>query len=158
MNWLFRPMTTADLPEVMAIEERCFVHAWDEACFLGELVAPLSSCLVCCHQSVVVGYMVYRVVVDECHLLSVAVDPGFQRKGMAKRLVKALFDDASRRGARLVWLEVRPSNAAARRLYEHMGFEQVERRLRYYENDGEDALVMARALEGRLADLFEEEG
>jgi [ribosomal protein S18]-alanine N-acetyltransferase len=80
--------------------------------------------------------------VDEAHITTFAVHPGFRRRGIGERLLLALFDLSLARMAREATLEVRLSNIAARRLYEKYGFRPVGIRPRYYSDDGEDALIM----------------
>jgi len=152
----YRYMGAADLDDVLDIEEQCFRNAWDMNCFLGELAAPLSHCVVCCDQGQVVAYSVYRVVVDESHLLNVAVAPSHRGKGLGKTMMHRLMEDSRFLGAHVLWLEVRPSNQVARQLYKSLGFRQVDRRPRYYEDNGEDALILALALDGRLDEIIEE--
>jgi ribosomal-protein-alanine N-acetyltransferase len=90
----------------------------------------------------VVGYGGLWLMVDEAHVTSVAVRPGFRGKGLGELLMLALFDIATRLGARWVTLEVRVSNAVARRLYAKMGFREAGTRPRYYTDNNEDAVVM----------------
>jgi [ribosomal protein S18]-alanine N-acetyltransferase len=89
----------------------------------------------------VVGYICPMQVLDEGHILNVAVDPDCRGMGVGRALVQRVLDDFRASGAAFVSLEVRVSNVAAICLYRQMGFAEVGRRKRYYEN-GEDALMM----------------
>ena len=77
------------------------------------------------------------------HLLNLAVHPQHRRRGIAWNLLVEALNQARAQGARVAWLEVRPSNTAARALYESFGFEEVGRRRRYYDDTQEDAILLA---------------
>jgi len=87
----------------------------------------------------VVGWLEERLVASELYVLGVGVDPAWRRRGVATALVRACLVRAS-----VVHLEVRASNAAARRLYAGLGFDEVGLRARYYA-DGDDAVLLTRA-------------
>lgn len=93
----------------------------------------------------VLGYVLFWHVTDEIHLLNVAVDPNERRRGHGRRLVEEVIDYARTHEAAKVLLEVRVSNAAAVALYEGLGFEEFNRRPRYYD-DGEDAIEMMKLI------------
>lgn len=94
----------------------------------------------------VVGYVVARAVVDEGEILNLAVAPAHQRRGVGQKLARAALDRLGASGARTVYLEVRESNAAARHLYESLGFEVFARRSNYYRRPVEAALVLKAAI------------
>jgi ribosomal-protein-alanine N-acetyltransferase len=93
-------------------------------------------------QTAVVGYGGLWLMVDEAHVTSVAVHPQFRGKGLGELLMLSLMEVALRLNARFVTLEVRVSNAVARKLYEKLGFRQAGIRPRYYTDNNEDAVVM----------------
>jgi ribosomal-protein-alanine N-acetyltransferase len=90
----------------------------------------------------VLGWALTWIAADEVHLLDLAVEPTARRRGMARALLEAIVMDARANGGRLVLLEVRASNAAARSLYAALGFAQTDVRRAYYSDNGEDAVVM----------------
>jgi len=90
----------------------------------------------------IVGFAGLWMMVDEAHITTFAVRQGWRRQGIGERLLLALFDMARARHAQVATLEVRPSNVAARRLYEKYGFALTGIRPRYYSDDNEDALIM----------------
>jgi ribosomal-protein-alanine N-acetyltransferase len=94
------------------------------------------------------GYVCSWVVADEMKISNVAVAAPMRRRGLARTLLRSLLGVARERGCRVVSLEVRLGNRAARSLYESLGFRAVGRRPRYYRPDGEDALLMDLLLEG----------
>ncbi len=134
-----RKLTTLsdqDLEQILSIERRCFSDPWRPSMFR---VSEQEGILVAEENTKLLGYGCYLRVLDECHILNVAVDPEHRRRGIGRRLVESMA--AVSDGIRDVYLEVRPSNLNAIRLYEGMGFGVIGRRKGYYP-DGEDAVVM----------------
>jgi ribosomal-protein-alanine N-acetyltransferase len=136
-------MTLDDLRAVHAIERASFSVPWPDDAYRNELLTNrLASYVVARAGEVVVGFAGLWVMVDEAHVTTFAVDPGWRRRGVGERLLLALLDIAVTRRAREATLEVRLSNMPARRLYEKFGFRPVGIRPRYYSDNGEDALIM----------------
>ena len=149
-----RRLTYADLPQVMAIERRAFPTPWSLAMFVLELSKPSGMCLTALRDGRLVGYVICSRYDTVWHVMNVAVDPDARRTGVATALLGDLVARIDDREARFT-LEVRPSNAAARRLYEHFGFRSAGLRKRYYQDNGEDAVIMWRTpatLVGRVDD------
>jgi [ribosomal protein S18]-alanine N-acetyltransferase len=92
----------------------------------------------------VVAYAAVWMVVDQAELGDIAVAAEWRRRGIARRLMDTVLEHVERRGVREIFLEVRPSNHEARRLYERYGFEAIGRRKNYYSSPREDALVLRR--------------
>ncbi len=137
------PMTVTDLDSVLAIERVSFLTPWSRAAFVYELKQNrVARCWVARHSRDVVGYLCLWEVGPEVHITNIAVHPGWRRRGVARTLLGGLMEDARRRGITQVILEVRPTNAEARGLYESFGFRVIGRRRGYYPDTGEDALVM----------------
>ncbi len=142
-------MSPADLDEVLAIERASFSMPWSRGAFLYEMEQNrVARCNVIREDGRLVGYVCLWEVADELHITNIAVHPSARRRGIGRALLGQLLDDARGRALRLVILEVRPSNAAARALYESFGFRVVGRRRGYYYDTGEDALVMEATLGG----------
>ena len=140
-------MTLVDLPRVLAIERASFKTPWTEENFRHEIENnPLAWNLVARRGGRVVAFACVYVVADEVMINDVATEPEERRGGLARTLLRHVLDGASVRGCRRATLEVRPSNAAARSLYEAFGFVTVGRRPGYYSDSGEDALLMERPL------------
>jgi ribosomal-protein-alanine N-acetyltransferase len=138
-----RPLAYPDLPQVIAIERRAFPTPWSLAMFVLELSKPLSVCLAAIEDASIVGYLVCSRYADVWHLMNIAVDPSFQRRGYARMLLDEML---SRAGPDEPYtLEVRTSNLAAISLYERFGFRPAGTRPRYYHDTGEDAMIMWRA-------------
>jgi ribosomal-protein-alanine N-acetyltransferase len=142
-----RPMGPADLDEVVRLERICFADPWSALAFSEEIRrGPEALNRVLRLPDRLVGYSVAWTVVGEVHLANLAVDPAFRGQGAAGALLHDLLREGTRRGAEVVWLEVRISNAGAIRLYEKFGFRAVSIRKNYYVKEREDALVMSRPL------------
>jgi [ribosomal protein S18]-alanine N-acetyltransferase len=150
-----RRLTYADLPQVLGIERRAFTTPWSLAMFVLELSKPAGICLAAMKGRRMVGFLVcsrYDVV---WHIMNVAVDPVERRAGIATAMLLDLFDRIDDTDARFT-LEVRESNEGAIALYERYGFRAAGRRRRYYQDNGEDAVIMWRTqatLAGRLDDV-----
>jgi [ribosomal protein S18]-alanine N-acetyltransferase len=135
-----RKLVYGDLPNVLAVERRSFGTPWSLAMFVLELSKPSGVCLAAEDEDGLVGYLVCSRYADVWHLMNVAVDPARRRAGIASSLIRRLFAEVGP-GSRLT-LEVRTSNAGAIRMYEGFGFEAAGHRRRYYQDNGEDALIM----------------
>src|SRR5881409_3939194 len=141
-------MRPLDLDDVLSIERASFSMPWSHGAFLYEMEQnQVARCFVVRHGARVAGYVCLWEVADELHITNIAVHPSARRRGIGRALLGQLLDDARGRALRLVILEVRPSNAAARALYESFGFRVVGRRRGYYYDTGEDALVMENDLQ-----------
>jgi len=144
-----RPLSYSDLPQVIAIERRAFPTPWSLAMFVLEL------CLAAIVEKRIVGYTICSRYDTVWHVMNVAVDPDLRRRGVGGRLLQELYIRVGRPDARFT-LEVRCSNTPAIRLYERDGFRAAGLRRRYYQDNGEDALIMWRTpatLLGRLDDV-----
>jgi ribosomal-protein-alanine N-acetyltransferase len=138
-----RPMAEADLPAVMAIENAIYPFPWTLGNFRDSLAAGY-SCWVYAAEGAPIGYAVLVQAVDEAHLLNLSIAAERQRQGWGGALLQRVCAGARERGARLLFLEVRPSNVGALRLYERHGFERIGLRRNYYPAPGgrEDALIL----------------
>jgi ribosomal-protein-alanine N-acetyltransferase len=137
------PMTLDDLDAVHAIERASFAVPWPDDAYRNEIrTNRLATYVVARIGEDVVGFAGLWVMVDEAHVTTFAVDPRWRRRGVGERMLLALLDIAVARQAREATLEVRLSNIPARKLYEKHGFRPVGIRVRYYSDNGEDALIM----------------
>lgn len=143
----FRPMLKSDIKAVAAIEAAAYEFPWSDATFRDCFKARYQS-WVGEYQTAVVAYGILSVVLDEAHVLNLCVSPQAQGKGYGRRLMQKLIDEAAAQKADTLFLEVRPSNEPALRLYDSLGFNEVGRRKGYYPAQGgrEDALLLALAL------------
>ncbi len=142
-----RRMEPADLAEVMEIERSSFSTPWPLQTFHGLLRRADSLLWVAEAGDRVVGYAVVWIVLDQAELGDIAVAEAWRRRGIGRLLLDTVLDAMAERGVRELFLEVRPSNVEARRLYERYGFDEVGRRKDYYSRPREDALVLRRLLQ-----------
>jgi ribosomal-protein-alanine N-acetyltransferase len=150
-----RRLVYTDLPEVIAIERRVFPTPWSLAMFVLELSKQSGICLAAVCEGELVGYLICSRYDTVWHVMNVAVDTKHQRRGLASAMLAELYDRVNDDEARFT-LEVRRSNAVAIHLYEREGFRAAGMRRRYYQDNGEDALVMWRTpatLAGSLLDV-----
>ncbi len=142
-----RPMSEADFPAVMAIENDIYAFPWTLGNFRDSLAAGY-CCSTYMFDAELLGYGVLMLAADEAHLLNLSVAKARQRQGYGSMLLQRLCTLAGGLGAGLVFLEVRPSNLAGVRLYERHGFEHVGIRRDYYpaQQGREDALIFSLAL------------
>jgi [ribosomal protein S18]-alanine N-acetyltransferase len=145
-----RLMQPADLKSVAAVERAAYQYPWSLGIFRDCLLAGY-YCLVLDVGGSVTGYGIMSVAAGEAHLLNLCVHPSAHRLGYGRRLLSALMLRAVDSGSDRVFLEVRPSNEIALRLYSSVGFEQVGIRPAYYqaENGREDAVILAATLQPR---------
>jgi ribosomal-protein-alanine N-acetyltransferase len=152
-----RRLTYADLPQVIALERRAFPTPWSLAMFVLELSKASGVCLAALRDGELVGHMICSRYDTVWHVMNIAVDPDARRQGVATALLHELIERiGGANGEAQITLEVRPSNEGAIRLYDRFGFLAAGRRKRYYQDNGEDALVMWRTpatLAGRLDDI-----
>jgi ribosomal-protein-alanine N-acetyltransferase len=137
-----REMTSDDLDEVLTIERTSFPTPWTKAMFAEELFIPLCHDLVALCGERIVGYICFSIVVDEVHLRNIAVHRDWKRRGVASKMIAEMICLSSERGADKVTLEVRESNRGAIDLYTKFGFVVKGVRPLYYNDTGEDALIL----------------
>jgi ribosomal-protein-alanine N-acetyltransferase len=163
------PMHLDDLDEVLVIERVAFPVPWSLRSYRWELTVNDHACYLVARRrqpakgqsppglgrqirrasemktddrSPVLAYGGFWLVIDEAHIGTLAVHPDWRRRGLGSLLLVALLDKAVEMGAVFATLEVRVSNVAAQNLYRTFGFERVGLRRRYYQDNGEDALIM----------------
>ena len=142
-----REMCETDIPAVLALESSAYSFPWTEGIFRDCLRVGY-YCSVLEVNFVLVGYGIISSGAGEAHLLNLCVREEFRCRGLGRRLLDHLLDLAAHSGARIAFLEVRPANTSAIRLYQQMHFQQIGMRRGYYQAEGgrEDALVMRRDL------------
>lgn len=150
-SFVLRPMTAEDLAGVCEVERRAHRAPWSPELIRQELDHAWSTAFVCeatleTEALRLAGYIFFWLIHDEVHVLNVATDPDWQRRGVGRRLLTAAEAFGVERGALLSTLEVRRGNAPAIGLYAGLGYVEVGVRRRYYSDNGEDALVMTKSL------------
>jgi ribosomal-protein-alanine N-acetyltransferase len=147
---LIRPMTEADVGSVVALERASYQFPWSEGIFRDCLRVGY-TCRVVTSANRLVGYGVMSLGAGEAHILNLCIDAAFRCQGIGRRMLDYLLDKGAGAGMSEAFLEVRPSNTAAIRLYLSVGFDQVGMRKGYYQAVGgrEDAAVLKLPLRGR---------
>jgi ribosomal-protein-alanine N-acetyltransferase len=135
-------LTESDLDRILEIEQLCFSHPWLRENFLIDLHSKSSCCLAARVKEEPVGFIIGWFVMDELHILNLAVEPGHRRRGIGRKLLSALLTRARKRDCRWATLELRASNKTARELYRGFGFRPVAVRKGYYRRPKEDAVLM----------------
>ena len=143
-----RAMQETDVAAVVEIEQRVYPFPWTEGIF-SDCLRVGYHCAVLELDVITVGYGIIASGAGEAHLLNVCVREEFRNRGFGRALMTHLLALAAGAGAAVVFLEVRPANTAAVRLYETLGFRQIGVRRGYYQgvSGREDALVMRRAVD-----------
>jgi ribosomal-protein-alanine N-acetyltransferase len=139
---------------ILAIEKESFLSPWSEQLFREDMENPLSRMavirIVSQGTEILAGYIVYWLVADELHLQKIAICHEMRRRGLASRLLEAAIRSSAQGLTRKATLEVRGSNMPALKLYEKFGFRVMGVRPRYYDDTGEDALIMWSDFNGSL--------
>ena len=137
---LIREASDRDAREIARIEKASFPTPWTEEMVLSEMKEPLASFSVGVYQDIIVGYYGFLHILDELHILNVAVDPSYRGRKIGSALIAHLIEQGRAFSARAATLEVRESNAPAVALYEKFGFVCAGIRPHYY-TDKENALI-----------------
>ena len=143
-----RPMSEADLDDVMSIETRIYEFPWTRQIFHDCLrIGYISH--VCELNNELAGYCIMSTGASEAHILNLCIAQKFRRIGLGQRLLEHMLDVAKHRNVETMFLEVRPSNEGAIALYDNMGFNQIGTRRDYYpaKVGREDAIILAKSLE-----------
>ncbi|MBU0691933.1 ribosomal protein S18-alanine N-acetyltransferase [bacterium] len=135
-----KPLTADHLHEVVKIEKASFSDPWPESAFRNLMIQTRNNWAILIGGDVA-GYLVTQWVLDEIHILNLAVSERFRRRGLAAALMSFLIKSGQKKKSRDMYLEVRASNDAARALYAKFGFSPLGMRKSYYA-DGEDAMVL----------------
>jgi len=138
-----RPMRASDIDRIMEIEAVIYTHPWTRGNFEDSMRVGY-SCWVIDSGGVVTGYGVLMIGVREAHLLNLSIAPEWQRRGLGRTLLEHFVRIGRDSDAQQMFLEVRPSNTSARRMYADYGFRDVSVRRGYYPAAGgrEDAILM----------------
>ena len=139
-----RSMTDADLVDVLRLEKEIFSDPWPRDMFTEHATGGHWTALSAESAGKLVGYACYRIEEDKAHLTNMAVDPEYQRKSVAKRLLENILRIVQESGCELITLEVRASNSGAIAFYTAFGFVELYRQPNYYRRPVEEACVMVR--------------
>ena len=147
-GFTFRKASPDDVKQIAIVEKNAQPAPWDEVVFRNEFGVKVSNIWVCLNEeNTVVAFLVFWVVVDEVHILNVAVHDIARRRGIASAFIKQLKLESERTLKTVLSLEVRASNSAAQILYAGLGFKKIARRKAYYSDNQEDAIILACVIE-----------
>ena len=146
-NLNFRPVCENDLDGIMEVEKAAYKFPWNTTIFRNCLNVGY-QCWLLEETNNIIAYGVMTIAAGECHILNLCVDPEQQNKGYGTMMMEFLVDTAREFKIETVFLEVRPSNIQAIRLYRNIGFDEVGIRKNYYpaRNNREDALIFAKTI------------
>ena len=131
--------------EILAeLEKLCFSRPWSQKAIEDEVNNPNAFFVTAVDEEKILGYGGMHCTHQECYIDNIAVFGHQRKKGVGTAIVKALVQEAQRRGAEYISLEVRPSNAAALALYREFGFTEAGRRKNFYTNPAEDGLILTK--------------
>jgi ribosomal-protein-alanine N-acetyltransferase len=140
-----KSLTAEDLSAILELDQACFGGLWTLEAYQRELDSPNSD-LIGLFSSVfplqLLGMGCFWSILDEAHITIMAVHPQYQRQGLGQALLYSLLKTACTKGLERATLEVRASNLAAISLYQKFGFKTAGQRRRYYQDNGEDALIL----------------
>ena len=147
-------MTEHDLLEVVEIEEQSGLSRWGWAAYYAELQGGNRELMLVARplgvrsldQYKIAGYIVARETAGELHVNNIAVRDQYRQRGYGSLLLGSVLDEARRKHATTAFLEVRSGNSAAQSLYQKCGFKAIARRVNYYSDPPEDAVVMSLVL------------
>ena len=142
-----RPMIDQDVTSIINIENNAYDFPWSKIIFQDCLRAGYSSWVIE-NEKILIGYGVMLITSDESHILNLCVHPDYQSLGIGKQLLDHFLALAGRQNTHRIFLEVRPTNFKAIKLYLSMGFNEIGRRRNYYPTKigREDALILAKTL------------
>jgi ribosomal-protein-alanine N-acetyltransferase len=137
-----KEMSPCNVPEIAEIEKASYTMPWSETSFLSEVYSQHSITRIAELNGKIIAYICIKQVADEGVLMNLTVHPDYRRQGIANMLLSNARENLRMNGCRFLFLEVRISNIAAKKLYEKLNFKVVGTRKAYYLRPTEDALVM----------------
>lgn len=140
-NIVFKKAEKADAQSIARIEKICFPEAWSEEMILSAMENG-TVYIGAYAEGECIGYAGANIVLDEGQVANIALDPCFRGIGLGRRLCQELIDYCFRNGCASITLEVRHTNAVARKLYTSLGFKEVGCRKNYYSSPAADAILM----------------
>ena len=140
---IIRQAKGADAGQIAEVEKACFSTPWSYESLKHDMTEnKLALYMAAETGGKICGYAALWKIIDEGHITNVAVFPAYRRRGIARAVLSALIEEASKQGIKRFTLEVRTGNEAAKKLYARLGFLEAGLRKGYYEDNGEDALIM----------------
>lgn len=142
MDTKIEAMDIDDIDSVLKISELSFPHPWSRRSFEQELENNFATYLVAKLDNQVIGYGGMWIIIDEGHITNIAVHPDYRNLGVGDKILYEMISKCNEKKVVAMTLEVRVSNSVAQKLYSKYGFVEEGIRKNYYEDNGEDALLM----------------
>ncbi|MDY7038887.1 MAG: ribosomal protein S18-alanine N-acetyltransferase [Thermodesulfobacteriota bacterium] len=134
------------LESILEIENLSFPSPWSLQLFKEEINNPITSLWALMTDEALSGYICFWMFDSDIQLINIAIHPNRRGQGLGHYLITEMIESVSSKGINSIWLDVRPSNLAARKLYKKVGFEEISRKARYYKDTAEDAITMTLTL------------
>lgn len=128
---LIRPMHELDLDSIVRLEKQCYPHPWPTWLFRGALRIGMSSWIIEA-ENAVIGFGIIHIKNSWGHLMNICITPRYQGMGLGRKMALHLLSEARKHHASISWLEVRPTNHTAIKLYKSLGFRKTKMRKNYY--------------------------
>ena len=146
---MIREAKSSDLAQLLEIERLCFTSCWTENMFSYEIEEnEFGKFYVMEENNKLIGFIDFWITFDSCQLAKIAVLPSYRGKHYAHLLMDKMIERAQQENCEIISLEVRVSNTAAHKLYEAYDFIKVNVRKQYYQDNGEDADFLIKAIGG----------
>lgn len=137
-----RRMRLEDIDAIVELDKKCFPTPWSASAYITEAHNPSAYYVAAWADDTLAGYAGMWLIMDEAHITTIGVDPGYRGRKIGEQILVNLIEHAIKNGATRATLEVRKHNLVAQSLYTKYGFQTVAVRKGYYTNNNEDALVM----------------
>ncbi len=147
MQLTIRRMKEKDLDALLAIEAVSVPVPWSRDSYKNEINNQWAACFVCLEGDTLIGYCDVWTVFEEANIQTIVVEKTHRRNGAGRLMMETMEQEALKRGARRILLEVRPSNQPALALYRKRGYLEISRRAAYYPDNQEDALILCKYLD-----------
>lgn len=145
MSEVYKSLSVDDVVRISEIENVSFSEPWSKDSFRSLIENPDFITIGCYIDRVLAGYVFYYIVMNELHIMNIAVHPTYRKMSCGTKLLSEVHKEGMKRKLNFAYLEVRETNEAAMKLYAKLGYKNVGRRIRYYANE-EDALLMFKEL------------
>ena len=143
-NLIIADFSVKNIEQILEIEEESFSNHWSKQMFLAETANKFSRFKICLTDSLIIGFIIYRIVLEEAEILNIVVGDKFRGKSFGRQLLNYAINDIKENKAENIFLEVNERNIIAQNLYKGSGFVQYNIRQNYYDND--NAVLMKLSL------------
>lgn len=143
-NLVINDFNVKNIEQILEIEKQSFSNHWTKQMFLAEVENKFSHFKICIEDNLVIGFIIYRIVLEEAEILNIVIGNQFRGKSFGKQLLNYAINDIKERKVKNIFLEVNERNIIAQNLYKYGGFIQYSTRQNYYGDD--NAVLMKLSL------------